>query len=510
MKNWTNTAFGFYYKQRYKIIQRYMDHPDLVQKEVLSGLLKSARFTEFGQKYDFRSIHSPKTYAERVPIQDYEAFQSYIKRMMHGEKDVLWDGRVSYFSKSSGTTSAKSKFIPVSRQSLKRCHTRGSWDAMTMLYHNRPDATIFGNKNMVMGGTIEKFAPYPKTEFGDVSGFLIRNIPGIARPFFAIDFETALMAEWEEKLERLARIGANTPNITLIGGVPTWTVVLFRRILELTGKDNMLEVWPDFQAYMHGGVSFDPYRSQFEQFLPSDKVSFQEIYNASEGYFAAQDDFSQPGMLLLLNNGMYFEFIPMEEWGNENPTAIPLWEVEKGKNYAIVISTNSGLWRYTPGDTVSFISTNPYRIKVSGRTKQYVNAFGEEVMVSNTDKALTMACEATGAQVQDYTVAPVYFSGGDSGGHEWLIEFKVPPNNMVYFRDLLDLNLQQVNSDYEAKRYKDIALKKLALKVLPEGAFNDWLRSKGKYGGQHKVPRLANHREYVEEILNFLGEEVKD
>ncbi|GAB5552607.1 MAG: GH3 auxin-responsive promoter family protein [Saprospiraceae bacterium] len=508
MKNWTNTAFGFYYKQRYKIIQRYMHHPDVVQKEVLNGLLKSARYTEFGRKYDFRSIHNSSTYANRIPIQDYEAFKPYIQRMMHGEKDVLWDGRVNYFSKSSGTTSAKSKFLPVSRQSLKRCHTRGSWDAMTMLYHNRPDATIFSNKNMVMGGSIEKFGPYPKTEFGDVSGFLIRNIPAIARPFFAIDFETALMGEWEEKLERLAHIGANTSNITMIGGVPTWTVVLFRRILELTGKDNLLEVWPDFQVYMHGGVSFAPYRTQFNQFLPSDQVSFQEIYNASEGYFAAQDDFSDPGMLLLLNNGIYFEFMPMEEWGKEDPKALPIWEVEKDKNYAVVISTNSGLWRYSLGDTVSFTSVHPYRIKVTGRTKQYVNAFGEEVMVANTDKALTMACEETQAQVKDYTVAPIYFAGSGQGGHEWLIEFKVPPVNLEYFRALLDQNLQNINSDYEAKRYKDIALKKLTLKVLPEGSFNDWLRSKGKYGGQHKVPRLANHRKYVEEILYFLGEEV--
>jgi hypothetical protein len=504
MLNWTNKAFAFYYKQRYKIMQRYMENPETVQREVLKDLLRSARFTEFGKRYDFQSITRPEQFANRVPIHDYEDLKPFIKRMMHGEKDVLWDGRVAYFSKSSGTTSDKSKFIPVSRQNLKRCHIRGSWDAMTLLYHNRPDATIFGNKNIVMGGTVEKFQNFPKTEFGDVSGFMIRSIPSIARPFYAIDFETALMAEWEEKLERMAHQAIRTQNITMIGGVPTWTVVLLSRMLELTGKDNMLEIWPDFEVYMHGGVSFTPYRAQFEAFFPSEKVSYQDIYNASEGYFGAQDDFSDPSLLLFLNNGIYFEFIPMEEWGNDQPRAIPIWEVELEKNYALVISTNGGLWRYTPGDTIAFTSTRPYRFRITGRTKQYVNAFGEEVMVSNTDKAIALACQETGVQVRDYTVAPIYLSADSQGGHEWLIDFDIPPDDLEIFRDLLDKHLQQINSDYEAKRYKDIALKKLQIRVLPEGTFNEWLRSKGKYGGQHKVPRLANHRAYVEEILDFL------
>ena len=508
MQKLTNTAFAFYYKQRYKIMQRYMEQPELVQREVFRDLLRAARFTEFGKRYDFKSISSPEDFAQRVPVHDYEDLKPFIERMMHGEKDVLWDGRVSYFSKSSGTTSAKSKFIPVSRQNLKRCHIRGSWDAMTLMYHNRPDCTIFGNKNIVMGGSVDRFAPFPKTEFGDVSAFMIRSIPGIARPFYGVDFEIALMAEWEEKRERMAQQAAHIPHITMIGGVPTWTVVLFRRILELTGKSHMLEVWPQFEAYIHGGVSFAPYRSQFEAFFPSDQVTYQEVYNASEGYFAAQDDFNDPGLLLFLNNGMYFEFIPMEEWGREHPKAVPIWEVELDKNYALMISTNSGLWRYVPGDTVAFVSKAPYRIKITGRTKQYVNAFGEEVMVANTDKAIALTCKQTGAQVRDYTVAPIYFSGDQRGGHEWLIEFTVPPPQLEAFRDLLDQTLQQINSDYEAKRYKDLALKKLILRVLPHGTFDDWLRSKGKYGGQNKVPRLANHREYVEEILGFLEESV--
>ena len=508
MIHWTNAAFKIYYQQRYKIMQRYMQYPHQVQREVLSELLKSARYTEFGKTYGFKDIKTPKQFAERVPVQDYEAFKPLIRRMMHGEKDILWDGRVRYFAKSSGTTSAKSKFIPLSRQSLKRCHIRGSWDAMTLMYHNRPDAKIFGSKNMVMGGSISKFAPHPNTEFGDVSGFMIRSIPHVARPFFTPDFETALMAEWEEKLEKLALAAVNTPGVTMIGGVPTWTVVLFRRMLEISGKSNILEVWPNFQAYMHGGVSFTPYREQFKAFLPSEEVSYQEIYNASEGNFAAQYDFDEEGLLLFLNNGIYFEFIPMEEWGQEYPKAIPLAEVETGKHYALVITTNGGLWRYLLGDTISFVATAPYRIKVTGRTKQYVNAFGEEVVVENTDKALAYACEKTGAQVEDYTVAPIYFGQGDRGGHEWLVEFEKQPEDLEKFRDLLDRQLQRLNSDYEAKRYKDIALKKLVIKSLPSGSFHDWLRSKGKYGGQHKVPRLANNRQYVDEILEFLGENV--
>lgn len=508
MQKWTNKAFAYYYKQRYKIMQRYMEHPAEVQREVFLDLLRSARFTSFGKQYDFQSITRPEEFAERVPVHDYESLKPFIERMMQGEKDVLWDGQVRYFSKSSGTTSGRSKYIPVSRQNLRRCHIRGSWDAMTLMYHNRPDATIFGNKNIIMGGSIDRYGPYPKTEVGDVSAFMIRSIPGFARPFYGVDFEVALMAEWEQKIALMAEQAARIPNITMVGGVPTWTVVLFRHILALTGKSNMLEVWPDFEAYIHGGVSFAPYRSQFEAFFPAAQVSYQEVYNASEGYFAAQDDFRDPGLLLFLHNGMYFEFIPMEEWGREHPRAVPVWEVELGKNYVLVVSTNSGLWRYTPGDTVCFVSKSPYRIKITGRTSQYVNAFGEEVMVANTDKAIALACRDTGAQVRDYTVAPIYFSGTDRGGHEWLIDFTVAPADLELFRDLLDHYLQQINSDYEAKRYKDLALRKLQIRVLPSGTFDNWLRSRGKYGGQHKVPRLANHREYIEEILDFLEESV--
>lgn len=508
MKKWINRAFKWYYRERYKSIQHFMRYPHRTQARLLHQFIDFTKHTEWGKRYGYRSIKNAAQYAERVPVGGYEHFQPFITRMMEGEKDVLWSGQVSWFSKSSGTTGARSKFIPVTAQNLKKCHIRGTWDTMALFYHNRPDARQFECKSMVMGGSLEQYAPYPKTMYGDVSAIMTHNMPWVGRPFFAPDIKTALLSDWEVKLEKLAQAGARERNIVMIGGVPTWTVVLFRRILEITGKDNMLEVWPHFQAYVHGGVSFTPYREQFQQFFPSDTVDYQEIYNASEGYFAAQDVFGSDDMLLLLNNGIYYEFLPMEEWHRDYPEAIPLAEVEVGKHYALVITTNAGLWRYTPGDTIMFTSTDPYRIKVTGRTKQFVNAFGEEVMVENTDKALAIACEQTGARVAEYTVAPVYFGDTGKGSHEWILEFELSPPDLSDFARLLDEALQRVNSDYEAKRSKSIALEQLRLHTVPPGTFMAWMRSRGKYGGQHKVPRLANHRDYVEELLRFLGKAV--
>lgn len=498
-----NQLFRLYYKQRYRTIEHYMQHPHDVQQALLTQLIEATRHTAWGKKFDHRSIHNLSTFMDRIPISQYEDVQPYIKRMMLGEKDVLWSGQVRWFAKSSGTTDGKSKYIPVTSQSRKYCHIRGTWDTMTLFYRHRSDARQFECKSIVMGGTVERYAPYPKTMIGDVSAIMISHMPFVGRPFYIPDFKTALLPDWEEKLERLARIAADTPNVVMIGGVPTWTVVLLRRILELTGKDNMLEVWPDAQLYVHGGVSFVPYREQFRNFFPSDDFTYQETYNASEGFFAVRDDFSSNDMLLLLDNGIYYEFLPVEEWYKENPKAIPLSEVEVGVNYAMVISTNAGLWRYVPGDTVMFTSTYPYKILITGRTKQFVNAFGEEVMVDNTDKALAKTCIATQATVVDYTVAPIYFQQEDRGRHEWLIEFEHPPVDLERFSLLLDQNLQAINSDYEAKRYKSIALARLKLTVLPSGTFQGWLRAKGKLGGQHKVPRLANDRKYIDEILSF-------
>ncbi len=508
MRKWINQGFKWYYRQRYRQLRKFMERPHAVQARVLQQLLQAARYTEYGQRYDFRSITNAATFAERLPLTDYETLQPMIERMMRGERDVLWSGQVRWFSKSSGTTSDKSKFLPVPGQNLKKCHIRGTWDTMALFYHNQPDARQFECKSMIMGGSLQAYPPFPKTQIGDVSAIMIHHMPIVGRPFYTPDLKTALLDDWEVKLERLAQAGASEKRIVMIGGVPTWTVMLFRRILELTGKQHMLEVWPDFQLYIHGGVSFTPYRKQFEAFFPSDQVSYQEIYNASEGYFAAQDNLREEGMLLLLNNGIYYEFLPMSDWDARNPRPIPLSEVQPGKNYAIVISTNGGLWRYLPGDTVAFTSLRPYRIKVTGRTKQFINAFGEEVMVDNTDQALAATCQELNASVYEYTVGPIYLSTKGRGGHEWLIEFERPPADLHAFAELLDARLRALNSDYEAKRYKDIALKRLAIRALPPGTFVEWMRARGKIGGQHKVPRLANHRSYVDQILSFVEEKV--
>jgi hypothetical protein len=508
MKKWVNKSVRWFYEYRYRQIQKAVNQPEPTQLYWLNTLLQTAKHTRWGKMHDFSSIRSPEDFAKHVPIQNYESLQPFIDRMMHGERDVLWDGKVRWFSKSAGTTSGVSKFIPVSQQNLKYCHIRGTWDTMTFFYQNRMDARQFELKSMLMGGSLYSFEPHPRTSYGDISAIMIKHMPWLGRPFFTPDFDTALLDDWETKLELLAQEGSRNKDIVMIGGVPTWTVVLFRRILEITGKENMLEVWPHFQVYIHGGVSFTPHRKQFESFFPSDSVSYLEIYNASEGYFAAQDDLSGDDLLLLINNGVYYEFIPMEEWDKDSPEAVPLWEVEKGKNYALIISTNSGLWRYQPGDTVMFTSTNPYKIRITGRTKQFVNAFGEEVIVENTDQAVAQTCATTGAIVREYTVAPIYFEGNSRGGHDWLIEFEKAPPNLQKFRSLLDQNLQSINADYKAKRFKNMALQMLQLKMVPPGTFHDWMKSKGKLGGQNKVPRLANNRTYINEILQFIKEKV--
>lgn len=503
MRKLINKAFKTYYSYRMSHIEHFMTHPHEVQESVLKELLNTAQDTEWGKRFGYALIKDPQHFTERVPIQDYDSLKPFITKMMHGERDILWPGQVRWFSKSSGTTSDKSKFIPVSSENLEDCHLKGSWDAMTLFYHQRPDARIFECKTLLMAGSISTFEPYPKTKYGDISAIMVSQMPWVARPFFTPDFETALLHDFEEKIERTARLVSQESDMVSIGGVPTWVIVLFRRILELTGKSNMLEVWPDFQAYLHGGVSFLPYQEQFRQFFPSDQVSYQEVYNASEGYFATQNDFHTPDMLLLLDSGVYYEFIPMEDWDKEDKKAIPLSEVELGKNYALVISTNAGLWRYMPGDTVLFTSKYPYKIKITGRTKHFINAFGEEVMVENTDRAIAKTSSITQAIVSNYTVAPVYFQQDGKGGHEWLIEFDRPPADLEEFAELLDQNLQAVNSDYEAKRYGNMALRRLRLHAIPPGTFVEWLKAKGKYSSQVKVPRLANDRSYVDEILNF-------
>lgn len=495
----------WYLAQRYKGIQHFMQHPHEVQHKLLRRFVNTAAHTQWGKQYGFDQIKTYADFANQLPITNYETLQPYINKMMFGEKNILWNGKVNWFSKSSGTSSGKSKFIPVSAQNLRQSHIRGTWDTMSIIYNNLPEARQFECKTLLMGGSWDYFEPYPKTRYGDVSSIMIHHMPSVAHPFFTPDFETALMSDFEAKIEKMARIVSQERDMVMIGGVPTWTVVLFRKILELTGANNILEVWPNLQVYTHGGVSFTPYREQFKTFLPSEEVEYVEIYNASEGFFGIQHGLNDDDLLLLLNNGVFYEFLPTGEWEKDNPQAIPLSAVEVGKNYALVITTNAGLWRYVPGDTVTFTSTAPYKIKITGRTNQFVNAFGEEVIVANTDKALALACEQTNALVADYTVAPIYFSETEKGGHQWLIEFEQSPLDLAKFAKILDQHLQQINSDYEAKRHKSMALEELKIVPLPTNTFHEWLRSKGKYGGQHKIPRLANNRQYVDDILRFLS-----
>jgi hypothetical protein len=482
-----------------------MQSPEDVQRRLFLRLMANASNTEWGRKYDYKNIRHPDVFAERVPVRTYEQTKPYIKRMMMGEPDVLWPGRIGWFSKSSGTTDDKSKYIPVSAQNLRDCHLQGGREVMAWYYENNPKAAIFEGKSLIMGGTHSPYPPYPRTQLGDVSAVMLQNMYFPFKHFLTPDMRTAFLNDWEAKIKRMAEI-CTKEKLTQLGGVPTWTIVLLREVLRHTGKKHILEVWPHLQLYVHGGVSFAPYREQFKEMLPSPDFHYMETYNASEGFFALQNDLGSDDMLLLLDNGVYYELLPTEEWDKAAPKAISLEQAEIDKSYALVISTNAGLWRYVLGDTVKFTSKRPYKIKITGRMKHFINAFGEEVMVENTDAALAAACQQTGAKVKEYTVAPIYMSMEGKGGHEWLIEFEHRPLDLSAFAGLLDKNLQAVNSDYEAKRYKNIALAPLSLRELPKGSFHNWLKSKGKYGGQHKVPRLANHRDYVEQIISFVNE----
>lgn len=497
-----NSVFGWYLRQRLRGLDRVARTPVETQRRWWNKLVRAGESTEFGKLYGFSDIKTVEQWRRRVPVQDYESLKRDIERMMRGERNVLWRGRVKYFSKSSGTTSDRSKYLPVSDENLRRCHIRGTWDTMSFFYDQVPHAKQFEGKSLLMGGALENYGG--KTLRGDISAVMIDNMPQVARPFFTPDFQTALMVDFEAKLERMAQIVSREPDLTMVGGVPTWTVVLFRRILEITGADHLREVFPNLQGYIHGGVSFTPYRKQFERFVPDPDFVYQEIYNASEGFFAAQANFGEDGMRLLLNNGVYYEFLPSDQWEENFPRVLDLSEVQTGVDYALLITTNSGLWRYRIGDTIQFLRTDPHTIKVTGRTKQFVNAFGEEVMVDNTDRALAQTCRATGAEVADYTLAPVYFTEGKRGKHEWLVEFAQAPASTDRFADLLDENLRTINSDYAAKRHADLALERLQLRALPPGSFNAWMKRRGKLGGQHKVPRLSNDRRYVDDILGFL------
>lgn len=482
-------------------IESAVSNPLAAQREVLQDLVTSAQYTEFGRKHGFSSLFSLRAFKESVPIHEYEDLKPYIERMMDGEQQVLWNTPIQWFAKSSGTTSDRSKFIPISQESLEDTHYKAAKDVLTLYYHFNPDSDLLTGKGLIIGGSHNIHQHNEETHYGDLSAVLLQNTPFYGNWIRTPELSIALMDEWESKIEKLAQ-NTITENVTSISGVPTWTLVLFQRILEITGKSNMLEVWPNLELYMHGGVSFVPYREQFHR-LVGGRIHYLDMYNASEGFFAAQDDPDEEGMLLFVDHGVFMEFMPAEEYGSPSPQTVGLGDVELGRNYALVISTNGGLWRYLLGDTVQFTSRNPYRVKVSGRLKQFINAFGEELIVDNSDMAIAMASRQTDSIVKDYTAGPIYFSESGNGGHEWLVEFEREPADLSHFTYELDAALKSINSDYDAKRYRDIALRMPLLHPLPAGTFNRWLRSKGKLGGQHKVPRLSNDRRYIEEILSL-------
>lgn len=487
-------------KKRIHQVELFIKYPHEVQHEWFRRLILSAMSTEWGRTFDYSSIRSYDQFRERVPVQDYENMKPYIFRLKQGEQNILWPSEVKWFAKSSGTTSAKSKFIPVTQEALEECHFKGGKDLLTFYCNNNPETKLFNGKLLSLGGSHKINSFNNDSFYGDLSAIIIQNLPFWIELFRTPELSVALMDEWESKIDKIAQQTIKE-DVTNISGVPSWTLVLLKKILQLSGKKNILEVWPNLELFVHGAVNFTPYRDQFRKLIPKADMQYYETYNASEGFFGIQDQQNSDEMLLMLDYGIFYEFIPGKEIGKEFPKAISLDEVSLNENYALVISTNAGLWRYMVGDTISFTSLSPYRIKITGRTANYINAFGEELMVDNAEKAITEACRATEALVKDFTASPVYFSENSNGAHEWLIEFEKPPTDISRFTIALDDALKNLNSDYEAKRYKDMALQMPVVHIMEPDTFYNWLKSKNKLGGQHKVPRLSNHRKIVEEIL---------
>jgi hypothetical protein len=498
-----NSIFTWLMKKRIHQIELFVKYPHDVQAEWFHNLVDSAQNTEWGKKYDYKSILTAQQFQERVPIQNYDTLKPYIERMLNGEQNILWPSDISWFAKSSGTTSDRSKFIPVSAESLEECHFKGGKDMLSIYCNNRPDNKMFTGKGLVLGGSHQVNQLNEDIFYGDLSAVLIKNLPIWAEYYRTPDMSIALMDNYEIKMDRMAEATIHE-NVTSISGVPTWTIVLAKKVLELTGKDNLMEVWPNLELYIHGAVNFNPYREQFKQLIPSDDMYYLETYNASEGFFGIQDQSDSDEMLLMLDYGIFYEFVPLENIDQENPKALLLGEVELNKNYALVISTNGGLWRYMIGDTVQFTSLSPYRIKITGRTKHFINAFGEEIIIDNAEKALLKACCVTNAEIKDYTAGPIYFKDNEAGGHEWIVEFDKQPNDLERFIDVLDETLREINSDYDAKRFKNMALNRPIVHNAPTNTFYNWLKAKNKLGGQHKVPRLANERKYLDDILEMI------
>ncbi len=495
--NWANT-------RRMYNIDLFKKYPFEVQQEVFFRLITTARETTFGREHDFSRIGSLKEFQESVPIQTYEEFEPFVERLRLGEKDLLWPGEVKWFAKSSGTTSSKSKFIPVTKEALEECHYRGGKDVLAIYTKLRPESKIFSGKGLTLGGShrINNFSN--DSLYGDLSAILIENMPLWADLLRSPKTKIALLEDFEMKMEKITEKTIHQ-NIRYLAGVPSWFLVLIKYILNYTGKNNLLEVWPDLELFCHGGISFKPYREQYRKLIPSDSMNYLESYNASEGFFGIQDDLESDDMLLMLDYGIFYEFVPVDEKEPANPGALNIGEVEKDVNYALVISTNGGLWRYMIGDTITFTSLYPHKFRISGRTRHFINAFGEEVIIENAEKALENACRNTGALITDFTAGPSFMSATSKGYHEWMIEFEQMPDDLEHFTDILDNSLKNLNSDYEAKRYKDLTLVKPVIRVVPVGTFYKWLETKNKLGGQNKVPRLSNDRKYLDELYSILG-----
>ncbi len=497
-----SSIVGLFNARRLSQIDLFRKAPMEVQESEFFSLIEEAQNTEWGKQYSYSGIRNIHQFQERVPVQGYEGFEPYINRLRKGEENLLWPGVTKWFAKSSGTTSSKSKFIPVTKVSLESCHFRGGRDVMALYNDNFPNNEVFTGKTLTLGGShqINNFSN--ESYYGDLSAILIENLPFWTQFLKTPGPEVALMEEWEEKLERMTEITIKE-NVTSLAGVPSWFLVLIRHILNKTGKKNLLEVWPNLELFLHGGINFTPYRQQYKDLIPTDDMHYMESYNASEGFFGIQDDPGSKSMLLMLDYGVFYEFMPLSELGKDHPKTLLLDEVELNKDYALIISTNGGLWRYLIGDTIRFTSRYPFKLIISGRTKHFINAFGEEVIIDNASRALDVACSNTGAIIKEYTAGPHYMTAGSKGAHQWLIEFEKAPESIEKFRDILDKALQDVNSDYEAKRYKSITLDPPDVVVAREGLFFDWMKSRNKLGGQNKVPRLANNREYLDSILKM-------
>jgi len=510
-----------FFAPRWRELERHNNEAEELQRTVLSHLVARAKDTEWGRYHHYGQMKTYDDFVKGCPLNSYEELKGHIDRMRHGEQDVLWPGRVKWYAKSSGTTNDKSKFIPVSKEGLKRLHYRGGTDVVAYYLRNNPQSRMFDGRGLILGGSHQPNYNLPGSLVGDLSAILIENINPVVNMVRVPSKQTALLSDFELKRDRIAR-EALTKNVTNLSGVPSWMLSVLNRVMELSGKTHLEEVWPNLEVFFHGGVAFTPYREQYQQLITSPKMHYMETYNASEGFFGIQDDPNDRSMLLMLDYDCFYEFVEAPPSAPEGATidsslnsktieapsgavggAIPLWGVEKGKNYAMIISTSCGLWRYMIGDTIQFTSTNPYKFIISGRTKSFINAFGEELIVDNAEQGLAYACRQTGAQVLEYTAAPVFMDARAKCRHQWLIEFSQPPQDLQQFARLLDERLQQVNSDYEAKRYKDITLQPLEVIAARKGLFNDWLKQKGKLGGQHKVPRLSNSRDHIEELLTL-------